>query len=187
MELLWISSAQQRKFRLLVQPDEWWKCASSIARIMTSSDKIPFKLSSTVPRCVMSRSRNSWKFRSLCKIFVMLRTDIPRATEYLLAERLGLPMNYCLTAYMFCGDRTVCTQAGGLFLNAEVLILEFSTHNCKVLRQGTFPWRGVLRCLRNIRCILITESPFKKKRFNNKRTMFARSTAPWLLQRQQLI
>jgi hypothetical protein len=41
-------------------------------------------------------------------------------------------MNYCLTASMFCGDRTVYTLPGGLFFNAEALVLKFYTHNCMV-------------------------------------------------------
>jgi hypothetical protein len=75
----------------------------------------------------------------LCKILPTLRSDIPRATEHLLAERLGLLTNDCLTASMFCGDRTVRTLPGGFFFNAEALILKFSAHNFMVLRQGTFP------------------------------------------------
>jgi hypothetical protein len=96
-----------------------------------------------VLRFAISRSLNffttailyGWKFRSLCKILPTLLSDIPKAREYLLAERLGLLMNDCLTASMFCGDRTLSTLAGGLFFNAEALVLKFSTHNYMVLRQ----------------------------------------------------
>jgi hypothetical protein len=99
-----------------------------------------------------------WKFRTLCKILLMLRLDVHRAAEYLLAERVGLLMNDCLTASVFCGDCVVHALPAGLFFNAEALILKFSTHNCMVLCQGTFSWRAILKCMRNIRCILTTES-----------------------------
>jgi hypothetical protein len=59
------------------------------------------------------------------EILLTLRSDIPRATEYLLAERLVL-----LTASLFCGDRTVRTLPGGLLFSAEALILNVSTRNC---------------------------------------------------------
>jgi hypothetical protein len=47
------------------------------------------------------------------KILPMLPSDIPRETEYFLADRIGLRMNDLLTASMFCGDRTVLTLLGG--------------------------------------------------------------------------
>jgi hypothetical protein len=105
------SSGLQRKFCL-------WKRASSVMRIMTSSDKIPIKRSATVLWFAMSRSVHSctytilyeWKFRSLCNILLMLLSDIPRARECLLSECLGPLMNYCLTASVFCDDRTVRTR-----------------------------------------------------------------------------
>jgi hypothetical protein len=39
---------------------------------------------------------------------------------------------------MFCGDRIVLTLHGGIFFNAEALLLKFSAHNCMVLQNGTF-------------------------------------------------
>jgi hypothetical protein len=61
------------------------------------------------------------KFRSLRKILLTLRSDIPRATEYLLAERLELLTDDCLKASMFSGDRTARTLSVGFFFNAEAL------------------------------------------------------------------
>jgi hypothetical protein len=61
-----------------------------------------------------------------------MRSDIPRVTQCLLTERLRLLID-CLTASRFYGDRTVRT------LEAEALILKFSTRNCIVLEQGNFP------------------------------------------------
>jgi hypothetical protein len=79
-----------------------------------------------------------WKFRSLCKILLTLRSDIPRATEYLVDERLGLLMNDCLTASMFCGDSTVRTQPAGFFFTAEALVLMFRAHNLTVRGKVLF-------------------------------------------------
>jgi hypothetical protein len=70
-----------------------------------NSDKILIKGSVTVLQFAVSQSLNSctttilygWKFRSLCKILLALQSDIPRATEYLMAEHLGLHMNDCLS------------------------------------------------------------------------------------------
>jgi hypothetical protein len=114
---------------------------------MTSLNKTPIKRSATVRRFAITQSLNSctdtilyaWKFKSLCKILLTLLSDVPRATECLLAERLGLRMNDCLTASIFSGDRTVRTLPGGFFFNAEALVLKFSTYKCVVLREGTFP------------------------------------------------
>jgi hypothetical protein len=122
------------------------KCSSSVIRIMTSSATIQIKSSATVPRFAISRSLNSctttilygWKFGSLCKILLTLRSDIPRATEYLLAQRLGLLMNYCIRASVFCGNRIVRTSTGAFILNTEALVLKFPVHSCMVLRKGTF-------------------------------------------------
>jgi hypothetical protein len=88
------------------------------------SEKNTIKRSATVLRVATSRSLSSyttailsgWKFRSLCKILLTLGSDIPRATEYLLAERLEQLMNDCLTTSMFCGDRTARTLAVVSFL-----------------------------------------------------------------------
>jgi hypothetical protein len=101
-----------------------WKCASSVIRLTTSSDKIMIKRSATTLGFAMSQSVNSctttilyeYKFLSFCKILCTLWLDIPRAKECPLAERPKLLMNNCLIASMFCGDRTVCTQPGGFFL-----------------------------------------------------------------------
>jgi hypothetical protein len=96
-----------------------------------SSDKIPIKRSATLLRFAMSLSLNSCtttilygrNFRSLCKILLKLRSDIPRATEYLLAEGLGLLTNDCLTASMFFGDCTVRILPGVFY--AEALVPSF--------------------------------------------------------------
>jgi hypothetical protein len=49
----------------------------------------------------------------------MLRSDIPRAKESLLAECLGVLMNDCLTGSVSCVNRTVHTLYGGVFFNME--------------------------------------------------------------------
>jgi hypothetical protein len=112
-----------------------------------------------------------WKFGSSCKILLTLRLDIPRATEYLLAQQLGLLMNDCLRALVFCGDRTARTLTGGFFLNMEALVLKCSVHNCIVLGQGTFSWWEIVKCLRNIHCGSTTESPFLKKTVSTINTL----------------
>jgi hypothetical protein len=159
---------------LLTQTDKW-KCAWSPIRLMTCLDKILTKHSATMLQFAMTWSLNScnsiilyrWKFRSLCKIFLALQSDVPRATDYLVAERLGLLMNDCLTTSMFYGSHTVHTLPGGFFCNAEALALKLSTHNSMVLQQGMFPWWAVLKYLQNIHRTLTTVSIFKKC-FNSK-------------------
>jgi hypothetical protein len=52
-----------------------------------------------------------------------LRLDIPRATEYLMAERLGFLKSDCLTASFYCGDCIARIRYGESFFNAEYSIV----------------------------------------------------------------
>jgi len=150
-----------------------WKCASSVIRralITPSSFSISRSCSEEILRLAISWSFNSWtiailygwKLRSLCKILRTLRSDSPMAAECLLTERPGLFTIAILTLSTFSGVRTLAILPRGSLFKAEAFSRKFCTHSFMVLRQGTRPWRGMLKCQRNNRFVVTAESPFLK-------------------------
>jgi hypothetical protein len=88
--------------------------------------------------------------------------DMLRATEYLLADRLGLRPLAARALSMFSGVRIILTLPSGIFFIAEAVVRNFSTHFLMVLRSGPVPCPPMLKCQPNIRCVRITESLFLK-------------------------
>jgi hypothetical protein len=68
----------------------------------------------------------------------------------------------CLTAWTFCGDRTLQGLAGGLFFKAEPVDLKFATHNSTVFLLGTVAFRPSLKCIQTNCCVAMTDSAFFK-------------------------
>jgi hypothetical protein len=61
----------------------------------------------------------------------------------------------CLTAWTFCGDRTLRYLPCGFFFKAEPVALKFATHNSMVFLSGTVAFR-------TYRCVAMTDSAFFK-------------------------
>jgi hypothetical protein len=110
---------------------------------MTSLNKILTECLATVLWFAVSQLHNcctttilyGWKFKSLCKILFMLQLDIPRATECLLAECIGLLI--MVVSQPQCSVAIALYAPGGFFFNMEAPILNFFTHKCAVLWQGS--------------------------------------------------
>lgn len=69
----------------------------------------------------------------------------------------------------FISDEDLALSVGFNF-NADDLFLKLITHLLIVSLEGTAP-RRTLKFKRNNRCVVITDSLFRKKSFNNKHTM----------------
>jgi hypothetical protein len=67
-----------------------------------------------------------------------------------------------LTAWTFCGDRTLRGLPGGFFFKAEPVALKFATHNSMVFPSGTVAFRPSLKCIQTNRSIEMTDSAFFK-------------------------
>jgi hypothetical protein len=68
----------------------------------------------------------------------------------------------CLTAWTFCGDRTLQGLPGGFFFKAEPIALKFATHNSMVFLSGTVAFQSSLKCVRTNRCVAMTDLAFFK-------------------------
>jgi hypothetical protein len=79
-------------------------------------------------------------------------------------------MEDCLTASMFCGDRTASALTGVFFFNAEALALKSSTHNCTVL-AGNFSVTSNIEMFAKYSLRFNNRFNIFKKRFNNERTI----------------
>jgi hypothetical protein len=67
----------------------------------------------------------------------------------------------CLTAWTFCGDRTLRGLPGGFFFKAPVA-LKFATHNSMGFLSGTVAFGPSLKCVRTNRWVAMTDSTFFK-------------------------
>lgn len=104
---------------------------------------------------------------SLCKILLTLWSDILKEVACLLSKRCRLLSIGNLNFLVFSGIRNVFTLPGIFLFIAEAVWQKFCTHNFMVLRLGTEPLQGTLKCLRNSRWVLITVTIFEKC-FNNE-------------------
>jgi hypothetical protein len=66
-----------------------------------------------------------WNLGPASKILLTLRSDIPIAAASFRAECRGDCVMACLTAWTFCGDRTLRGLPGGSFFKAEPVTLTF--------------------------------------------------------------
>jgi hypothetical protein len=154
---------------LLTHPDKW-KWASSLESTTSFAGTFCRIAWQESLRLTQSHRFSSWttiilwewNLRSVCKILLTLHSDIPIAAACFRDERRGDCVMACLTAWTFCGDRTLRGLPGGFFFKAEPVALKFATHNSMVFLSGTVAFRPSLKCVRTNRWLAMTDSAFFK-------------------------
>ena len=81
---------------------------------------------------------------------------------FLLADHQGFLAKAWRTRSMFSGVLSEGSLPGGFLCVSDTVSLKFLTHNSTVLQLGTLLFRWILKCQRNIRWVITTESLFLK-------------------------
>jgi hypothetical protein len=87
----------------------------------------------------------AWNCKSRCNICLTLRSEMPNAMAYFIAEWRGLVTTARLTVSLFSGVRSVCAPPGSFFYSAEPVDLKFVSHSKITFLLGTLPWWHTLK------------------------------------------
>jgi hypothetical protein len=109
-----------------------------------------------------------WKFKYSFNIRRTVRSDVLNAMTFLFAYFRGILKKALRNRSMISGVLSGSSLSRDFLFTANVVSLQFLTHNSKVLRHETLSFRWILKCRRNFRGATTTESFFQKNVYTSK-------------------